>query len=76
MSTRRDFRAMTREAVQAIPGAALILGGSCCLPPLRAGRALAPGHSGVDCSHGTQKIAKICALNADTAGAYEKDLKS
>ena len=27
MSTRRDFRAMTREAVQAVPGAALILGG-------------------------------------------------
>jgi hypothetical protein len=27
MSTRRDFRAMTRVAVEAIPGAALILGG-------------------------------------------------
>jgi len=27
MSTRRGFRAMTREAAQAIPGAALILGG-------------------------------------------------
>jgi hypothetical protein len=27
MSTRRDYRAMTREAVQAVPGAALILGG-------------------------------------------------
>ena len=27
MSTRRDFRAMTREAVQAAPGAALIVGG-------------------------------------------------
>jgi hypothetical protein len=27
MSTRRDFRAMTREAVQASAGAALILGG-------------------------------------------------
>jgi hypothetical protein len=27
MSTRRDFRAMTREAVKAVPGAALILGG-------------------------------------------------
>jgi hypothetical protein len=27
MSTRRDFRAMTRGAVQARPGAALILGG-------------------------------------------------
>jgi hypothetical protein len=26
MSTRRDFRAMTRGAVQAAPGAALILG--------------------------------------------------
>jgi hypothetical protein len=27
MSTRRDFRAMTREAVQASAGAAFILGG-------------------------------------------------
>jgi hypothetical protein len=27
MSTRRDFRAMTREAVAAAPGAALIVGG-------------------------------------------------
>lgn len=27
MSTRRDIRAMTRGAVQARPGAALILGG-------------------------------------------------
>jgi hypothetical protein len=27
MSTRRDFRAMTREAVEASAGAALILGG-------------------------------------------------
>jgi hypothetical protein len=27
MSTRRDFRAMTRKAVQAAPGAALIVGG-------------------------------------------------
>ncbi len=27
MSTRRDFRAMTRGAIKARPGAALILGG-------------------------------------------------
>jgi hypothetical protein len=27
MSTRRDFRAMTREAIQAASGAALIVGG-------------------------------------------------
>ncbi len=78
MSTRRDFRAMTRgAAASALPALPACIANSWRAPapyhPLRAGWAFAPGHSGVDCSNGTQRAPRPEDRRAQTKRTSSHD---
>ena len=71
MSTRRDFRAMTREAVSARPALPSFSAGSCSLSPPE-------GRLGV-CAwalRGSTEATEPTSARTRKAGANEKDLKS